>query len=282
MPSYYKDLTGMVFERLTVLREAGRTAQMSVLWECKCSCGNTIICSSGSLKSGNTKSCGCYINDIRKSRAKDVTGLRFGKLVAIRRVDGAKYTSWECRCDCGKTTVASLSNLSSGTTKSCGCHNSAVASKRWKTHGLSSTPEYYVYRDMMRRCYNPSFKNFHLWGGRGIEVDLCWRGNPEAFVEWAKENGYEKGLTLERINNDGPYSPDNCKWATYTEQGNNRRNNYIITSSSGESHTITEWSKLLGICVGTIKQRISKNLPIDLVLSPGRLRRNSSHAHHTL
>lgn len=278
MPSYYQDLTGKTFNRLTVVREAGRTYKKSVLWECVCSCGNTVICSSNSLSSGNTKSCGCYNRDKKKSRARDIAGERFGKLVALERVEGTKYTSWKCQCDCGNQKVVRLSNLISKTTKSCGCHNSYVNSQRNRSHGLSSHPIYSVYKSMMHRCYNPSSLNFHLWGGRGIVVCNTWKGNPSAFIEWAKESGYEKGLTIDRIDNNGPYSPENCRWATRKEQGNNRRTNHILTSIEGTSHTKTEWSELLGISIATINQRISKKLPIELVLAPYRLKRNTANA----
>ena len=126
-----------------------------------------------------------------------------------------------------------------------------------KYYRMSYHKLYYIHKTMLARCYNPKARGYERYGGRGVEVCEEWRKDRHIFFDWAFSNGYEDGLTLDRIDNFKGYSPDNCRWATRKQQANNRRSNHIICIN-GESHTITEWAEIKGIKVETLKTRLHK------------------------
>ena len=139
-----------------------------------------------------------------------------------------------------------------------------------KGRSFYKEPWYTNYRSMMDRCYRTGANNFPLYGGRGIKVCAEWH-NIENFERWAKESGFEAGLTLERKDVNGNYCPQNCVWATRKQQANNRRNTLFI-EYGGESHTISEWSEILGVCRSTINNRYYRGLPVEKVLAKEDLR----------
>ena len=139
-----------------------------------------------------------------------------------------------------------------------------------KGRSFYKEPWYGSYHSMMDRCYRQSANNYPLYGGRGIVVCEEWH-NIENFERWAKETGFERGLTLERKDVNGNYCPQNCVWATKKQQANNRRNTLFI-EFNGESHTVSEWSEILGICRSTISNRYYRGLPIEKVLAKEDLR----------
>lgn len=180
-------------------------------------------------------------------------------LTAIRKVGTAHdgQALWLCKCDCGNTHIARGHTLRRGETKSCGCKRNELLGRSRRKHGMTNTRIYSIWAGMKNRCFNPLEPAFKNYGNRGITVCDDWKNSFEVFCEWAMENGYSDNLSIDRIDNNGNYCPENCRWVTPEKQANNRRSNHYI-EFNGETHTIQEWSRITGIRHGTIERRINK------------------------
>ena len=135
-----------------------------------------------------------------------------------------------------------------------------------KKHGLCGTPLYNVWLTMKQRCYNPRDKHYKWYGSKGVKVCSEWLNNAEAFVEWALNNGYKPGLTLDRIDSNGDYTPSNCRFITIQAQQRNKSSNHVLTYE-GISLTIQEWAEKLNITPSTLRSRIDKGWTIDRALT---------------
>lgn len=213
----------------------------------------------------------------------DLTGKRFGRYVVICRAkdkiskNGKKRTTWMCKCNCGNTKEVLADTLVSGHVVSCGCYNKEAAQKRRMTHGETlfgkPTRLYRVWDGIKERCYNPNKNYYSIYGGRGIKMCEEWRCSFDSFKKWAISNGYNGSLTIDRIDTNGDYCPENCRWATPKEQSNNKRNNVFITYN-GETKTIAQWSEITGIPFHTIRKRYVNGWRLeDVFLKPLKTRK---------
>ena len=201
----------------------------------------------------------------------DMVGTAWGRLTVVSRVgvtDNGKAT-WLCRCACGEERVVAGKWLRSGNTRSCGCLQREKASARAKkgiavTHGRSKTPEFCAWGDMVERCRCPTNRAYKHYGGRGITVCDRWL---ESFENFYADMGDRpsKQHTLDRIENDGPYSPGNCRWATWDVQYRNRRQTVSITYS-GETKCQKDWCQEYGVDEATFAQRLSRGWDVGTAL----------------
>lgn len=193
--------------------------------------------------------------------AKNISGQTFGRLIAIACVGKNSYglNQWLCICSCGTETVTLQKTLAAGKTRSCGCIADELFKKNCidfdtTKHGFSGTVEHKAWKAMHSRCNNPNEHNYVNYGGRGISVCARW-GSFENFYADMGERPKSK-TSIDRIDNNGNYSPENCRWATQQQQMRNTRLNRVITHD-GKTMCLAEWSEYLGIRYGLLSTRIN-------------------------
>jgi hypothetical protein len=192
----------------------------------------------------------------RKGEHENLVGRKFGKLTVIEYIETDKRRNpiWLCKCECGGTTKTTTSHLKTGHTTSCGCLSKERISKVNYKNGLSASRLGRVYWNMYNRCYRENTKMYSNYGARGIKVCDEWLGENGFinFSEWAINNGYSERLTLDRIDNEKGYSPNNCRWVDTYVQANNKRNNLYVmvngeidtVSNMARKHNVNYWNLL--------------------------------------
>lgn len=251
-----------------------------IMYECICDCGNKCKALGESLKVGDKKSCGCL-------QKVNLANKKFGRLTVIKRdgtqtySNGNKSSTWLCRCDCGNYKVVAYPNLVNGGIVSCGCRRAEIFNKQ--THGKSKTRLYAMWAGIKSRCYYKNNISYKYYGARGIKMCDEWRNDFMSFYDWAINNGYDETLskkyqTIDRIDTNLDYTPDNCRFVDMTTQSNNKRNNvrYIYNN---EEHTISEWARIFDMKPCTLGARLRRGMSINEALEipvVSRCKRNAT------
>ena len=208
---------------------------------------------------------------------KDYTNRVFGRLTVLGldhiqqkykpdgRPNGHRYY-YKCRCSCGNIRIVLIDHLVSGKIRSCNCLQKERASLACTKHGLRNSRIYRIWGGMIQRCINPNIERYDLYGGRGITVCEEWMEDFLNFYNWSMNNGYQDNLTIDRIDVNGNYDPDNCRWITTKQQARNMRTNVYITYN-GETHCLSEWAEIIGIKAGTLNYRIRHGWSVEEALT---------------
>ena len=186
-------------------------------------------------------------------------GQKFHRLTVIERAEstpGNRGKRWLCQCECGNQTIARNDSLKNGRSKSCGCYKNEQASKRIvsinKTHGMNNTPEHMCWKGLMNRCNNKNSPSYKDYGCRGIKVCESWKKFENLYKDMGKR---PEGTSIDRIDVNGDYCPENCRWATIEEQSRNKRDNIHI-EYKGQTKILTDWAKEINISVQTLYKRL--------------------------
>lgn len=275
-------LTGYVFGSLTVESFAERRGTKAY-WNCRCVCGVLKAIRGDSLKDGSIRSCGCLRIQTAKTKIVNLVGRTFGRLTVTdgphKRQDQRGYF-WPCLCACGARVAVHRSALLNKQTQSCGCLRREQVTERARvmgeantTHGQTASPEWTAWRNMRLRCTDPQQTAYPNYGGRGITVCARW----ESFENFVADMG-EKPTpqhSLGRIDNNGHYCPENCRWETQKEQQRNRRDT-VFYEYNGERRCVAEWAELYGLTTAALWHRIRRGWSMERALTtPVRKRRSS-------
>ena len=186
-----------------------------------------------------------------------MTGMTFGRLTALEKVSTSGKAKWRCRCQCGNECVVYAYNLSDGHTLSCGCYKLDRTRETNTKHGLTQHTLYKTWVQIKVRCFDKTRDAYPDYGGRGITMCKEWCEDFMPFFEWSIRNGWEEGLSIDRIDNDGNYEPNNCRWVTMKVQQNNTSRNHYLTYK-GKTQTMIQWCEEVGLPYHTVMARINK------------------------
>lgn len=264
------DYIGKKYGHLTVIGEAPKRHKYSNSFLFRCDCGEIIEEQPTRVVTGHKSSCGkCNLKGkwfAPKFNPDDYIGRKVHMLTAIGVADKKPEDKrWKlvCKCECGGTIEITPDQFNRGVVKSCGCLRCRDGSK---ADGKSKHPLYGIWNQIMLRCYNPNSSHYDRYGGRGISVCEEWH-DFWMFVKWSDSVGGkpEKG-EIDRIDNDGNYCPENCRWATRTQQNSNKSNNVVI-EYNGKAQTLMEWSKETGITWQALNHRYHRGWSVERMLT---------------
>jgi hypothetical protein len=203
----------------------------------------------------------------RVSFKYDLTGKKFNMLLVVcKHGHIGKKVSWKCVCDCGAESIVVTNSLTSGNTKSCGCLNIKRAKELNLSHGMCKTRFYQIWCGLKNRCYKPNNVHYHLYGGRGIRLCERWHN----FINFYDDmfETYQDGLSIDRVDTNGDYSPENCRWADVITQANNTRTNRIETVN-GITDTVANLCRIFNMKTSTVNMRLFRGWSIeDAILKP--------------
>lgn len=202
-----------------------------------------------------------------QSRAPLSAGQRFGRLTLVEKAQERRYneTWWVCRCDCGQAITARQLFLKRGNTRSCGCIRKEQCRERTQTHGMTNTPEYHVWCGMKKRCNDPKDSHYHRYGGRGIRVCERWARSFEHFIaDMGRRPTWRH--SLDRIDGDGDYAPENCRWATPKQQGS-RTSRVQHLTVDGVTRNLSEWAEQVGGTRTIIRKRLARGWSLKRAVS---------------
>lgn len=182
-------------------------------------------------------------------------GQKYGRLTVTGFVHKGKKWYWECTCKCGNSIITQAYLVRNGHTSSCGCLQRERASEASLVHGQTNSRLYRIYNGMKNRCYNQKQQSYENYGGRGITICEEWLKSFTAFEEWSLSHGYADDLSIDRIDNNGDYSPKNCRWVTRTEQNENTRRNHLVTIGD-RTQPLSAWVRERGLNYHTVSFRI--------------------------
>ena len=242
----FQDLTGQKFGKLTAIKRT-ENKDKKVMWLCKCDCGNETIVWSSDLICGKKRSCGCLLEEWRNKKRDELIGEKFGRIKVLKWIPISerenKRKCYLCQCDCGNIFPCRKDLLKEGRRVSCGCYNREISKAGiTKKHGKYQSRLYSIWHKIKERCLNPNVKEYKNYGGRGITICDEWLRDFQVFYDWSMSHGYEDNLSIDRIDVNGNYEPDNCRWITNLKQQNNRRDN-IFLDCNGEKLTVAELSR---------------------------------------
>lgn len=243
---------------IKLIKKAWKKNNIQYYWG-ECDCGIGIIITENS----EMKHCGLCTH----SNAKDLTGQRFGRLTVLNRTTNGPNGAprWRCICDCGNVVDVRADALKRPNA-SCGCVSNEIRKVKSTKHGYVGTPFWSIWKGMKNRCNNPKSAEYHNYGGRGIRVCDRWEKNIANFVADMKD-GYAPGLQLDRIDVNGDYEKENCRWVTPKENSNNKRNNHKVPSIYGEMN-VTELAEFTKVSPTTLEGRIERDTPTALLTLP--------------
>ena len=259
------DIAGQRFGKLVALEYVGKER-----WRTICDCGNEYIVYGQSLRKGLTTHCGCSKSKRLGKPKRDLTGQKYGRLTFVSYAGKSK---WVVKCDCGTIKTIQSYDVLKGLVVSCGCYHHEIMKGRVpvnRTHGLAHTPIFNIWAMMKNRCTNPNCNRHQYYKDKGIKV--CDR--------WLGENGFENFVhdmgerpspehSLDRIDNNGDYCPENCRWATYKEQSNNQTSN-VILEHNGEKKTLAQWCDFYDFDYKLAHARLRRGFAFEEIFYKGK------------
>lgn len=264
---------GVKAGKLTIIKILGayKAGRRDFYCLAKCECGREEIIRCTDISVGKRTMCIKCKKEENKNKKIMMAGEKIGKLTIIEclgqiKGEDDKHFYYKVVCECGNEEQVSSTILR---TKKRMCAKCSLKDK--SKHGMSKTKLFSVYRSMKQRCYDKKNSGYINYGARGITVCDEWCNNSSKFFEWALNNGYKEGLSIDRIDVNGNYEPSNCRWVTNIEQANNTRTNKKLTYN-GETHGIYEWERIVGLPRNLIGTRIRSGWSIEKAITTPKMK----------